>query len=335
MKMNRKTLVDKLKKIQPVTSGNPVLQGDCFLFRDGDAWVYSNELFMKMECPLCEGAVHAKTLMDLLGRIKSEEIEVSSGEGSLHIGWGRKSTAEIRIEKVTAPIREFQTPEKDMKDLHENFVENLKKVLVCAGKDDFQIDVARNSVHIDEGVIEASNGVCLFRTFFEGEMEELLLPASSIRMLVKFNPIGYCSQKKEGWSFFMDEESVVMGCRLLESEYPNMEKMMPEGGIGIQFDADASDCIKTALSVLENGDGQYIVDCSLNSGEITLSSKGPFGKVKESVNATCDEDSLEFSINPDFLMDALDLDGSIMLTDRMLLVDGEDFVYIACLYNRI
>ena len=85
--MNRTQLIHVLESLSPGLSPRELIeQGNCYIFRRTSVETYNEEIRCLRDFNSgIECAVRAKEMLDLLKRLKGEEIEITAKDGKLYV----------------------------------------------------------------------------------------------------------------------------------------------------------------------------------------------------------------------------------------------------------
>lgn len=333
MNMNRQQLLDILKAVQPGLAAKEALeQSKSFVFMDGEVLTYNDEVSISHPIDLdLQGAVAADGLFELLGRLKTDEIELVAADGELHVKAGKVKAGIPMVEEVTLPINEeIILPEK-WKKLPTNFVEALKFASFSAS-DDMSREVL-NCVHVKGKVVESCDDFRLTQVDLVKSIGKtsLLLPVATVRLLVTYNPTHW--EVSEGWAHFTNKDEVVFSCRVLEDEYPDLTKLLQVDGDKVEFGDDLMEAVSHASIFSETEfkqDEQVIVTLTPKKGGV-VEGRGTRGWLTERIKCAYSGPELAFAAHPDFLVDALRMLQDVTVSEDRLRLDGEGWVHVVTL----
>lgn len=174
---------------------------------------------------------------------------------------------------------------------------------------------------------------------FDGE---LLIPAAALAGLAGHAPAEYFVG--EGWVFFRDAERVVFGCRLLEADFPDCRPMFPkqkemEGLDSVTLTRDEMKGALTRANVLLAGADALDRTVKLTFGDVLVceTERKERGWFREEVGKKKVRRECSFFINPDFLLQALELEPEMDLyfvdNSRVMLAKG-NFRCLMALYGE-
>jgi DNA polymerase III sliding clamp (beta) subunit (PCNA family) len=329
MKIDKQELLSVLKLVKKGVSSN-VLLGDCFMFHNNRVIGYNGEFFMyaPLESDL-DCVVNAKVLLNMVSKIRGDSLEITQGD-SFKLSWGKKSEAELAIEQFDGGLPDTVIfPEGKWLPLPKDFVEAVGFVSFSAGTGSSLVeDIIRNSVHIDSGVVETTDGCRICQYEMAGECDEMLIPATTIKVLVDLNPTEYIFDK--GSVLFRSEDGVVMGCRLLEAEYPDLDKHVPDAGIEVKVPDDLGGVIAEAIA-LKDDTGPFFLRIEVVDGVMNMSADNISGKLHESLDIEHDGEDVSFLIQPQYLSMAIERGSEMLVTDKLVCFQGEKYTHLIVL----
>lgn len=334
-KANRKNLHAILSAVQPGLSSREIIeQSTCFIFNKGQVLTYNDEIAVSHPIDLeLEGAVQAKELMKLLEKMKDEEIEIETTESEM-IVWGMNSETGIKLETKTNvdAIVEVLGKMKGWKDIHEKFWDNVSFCLFSTGRDvtkPLLTCVSCTEKHI-MSTDEIRITVC---DLDKSGVANLNIPASAMHTLLSYHPTEIALSK--GWAHFKNESGAIFSCRTMEGDYPN-EKILSIidniKGDEVSLPTDLVDALERAGIFATSSDQKvasaHRVQIEINNNKLTVRGEGQKGRHKEVSRLRYKGPSLEFEINPDFLRDILKHATNMIVGDRALRFEGENFVHV-------
>ena len=325
MKVNRIKLLEALKAVQPGLANEKeiVEQSKCFVFSDKRVYTYNDEVAVSHPIDIkLEGAVPAKEFYNLVSKIKKEDLDITITDNELL--FNGKSKAGLRLEsEITLPINELGIPEKWTK-LPTDFNNGVKLCLFSASKDEGLLVLT--CIHVVGDLIESCDNYRVTQ-FNMGKgaskafPNELLIPASSAKDIVNNVPIEYALN--EGWVHFRNEKDVTFSCRYFDGEYPNFDPFLECKGETIEFPKILPEMLDRA-NVLSDGERVTII---FDKDELIVSTENENGWFEESTEIKYKGSPLEFDIQPEFMKSILKHEGTIMVDERVLLFENDDFLH--------
>lgn len=227
MLVNKNQFVSLISMLEPGTSTRDVLdQANCFIFEDGKAYTFNDEIACYIESDLVKnisGAVHAQTLKKLMDKIPDEDIDISTTEDMLIIK-GSKFRSGLRLEKnIVLPISVVDRNYKWV-----SFPEGLDEAIKIASSIiSTNVDVFKMScVHITPNKVESTNGVQIVIVNQNTNIKDALVKATYIKSIIQ---LGF-SKLSEGdsWLHFANDVGLVVSIRKYVETYPNLDGYVPK-----------------------------------------------------------------------------------------------------------
>ena len=335
MKINREELLGILSAVQPGLAAKEIIeQSQSFLFKGGMVTTYNDEISVRHPIAFdLEGVVKADELHKLLSKVKAKELEIEATENEFRIKSSR-TKAGIRLEtEFSLPIDEIADP-KSWKPVPEGFLEGIKITRFSASSD--MTRLVLTCIRIEGSVMETCDRYRLTRFKLKGKgaqtfKKPVLVPASSLAHLLKYEPkeVG----KTKGWIHFRMENGAVFSCRTVEGDYPNTEKLLKVQGAAVEFPTRIGGMIERA-QIFAHGDlvQDKFIEVSIADDRLMIKGEGDAGWVKERARIDYSGPKVSFMVNPQFLMDVLDILSSVTIGKSRLKMEGEGFVHVVHLF---
>jgi DNA polymerase III sliding clamp (beta) subunit (PCNA family) len=338
MKVNREEL---LKQLESVTAGlstrETVEQSSCFVFKNKRAITYNDEMACSIDCCLdVEGAIQAMPLLNILRKLKEDDLIITVDNNELHIK-GKKRWAGIRLEKeIQLPIDSVEEPGK-WKTLPEKFTEGLAIVEQCAGKEEAFFYVT--CIHICPDYIEACDNHQLSRYYMEtGVKEPTLVKRDSLKHLIALDMTKF--SMTAAWMHFKNPAGLMISCRRYsEEEYPNTGKELKHEGEKIILPKGLKEAAERAQVFSSENPESDVISVKIRPGKIKVEGIGVSGWFRESKKVKYNGESLSFTITPKLLMELVQHHNECQILEKQtekrnikrLIVIGENFKYVTCL----
>ena len=331
MKIGRTELLDALSLVQPGLAAKEVIeQSQSFVFKGKRVYTYNDRIALSTPSPLdIEGAVKAAELLSLLSKskVKEYDIEITDNEFLLK---SRKSKAGIRLEaEISLPLDEISQP-TDWTNLPKRFCEALKFCLFSAGTD--MSKEILTCLHIKGRHVTSCDNFRITR-YDMGKSatkqfpDSLLIPATAVRELLRYEPLTYCIF--DGWIHFRMENGAVFSCRSVEQKYPDMSKYMEVEGESVEMPKRLAEALdRASIFVKTEFEQDEQVELSLKEGNLQVNGEGDSGWFKERIKIEYDGEPVRFHVNPQFLMETLDLLHEMTIGEDKLRLEGENFVHV-------
>lgn len=330
-RVNREEFLNRLQAVQPGLSAKEVLeQSSCFAFSDGKILTYNEETSCRIPSKLGKdfaGAVQAKPLLDLLGKLTEDEVGLEAADGEL-IVTGTRRKAGIRMEKdVLLGINAVEDP-GEWKPLAEDFAEAVQIVSGCASRDASRFDLC--CVHIAPKFVEAGERYQIARYRVKTPVEkDFLVRQEALKQLVSLGVTDF--SETPSWVHFKNGKGLVFSCRRYLDQYPDMKPFFEMTGEQISLPGGLNEAISKAeiFSAQNTDDNKVMV--TLANGKLKLKGQGMQGWFEETKKIKYDGPAIKFLIAPKLLSELAKKHTECEVSADRLKVTGEKYVYVACL----
>jgi DNA polymerase III sliding clamp (beta) subunit (PCNA family) len=326
MKTNREELLKNLELLRPGLAQKEIIeQSTCFVFHEGRALTYNDEIAVSHDIDIeLEGAVKAKEMLALLGKLKDEEVEMTV-KGAELIVKGKRAEAGITMEnEILLPVDDISIPEK-FKKLPKGFAEAVAFCVFSAGKD--LTRPALTCIHMTELIVESSDGHRITRYGLEeggaGFKKPVLLPADAAAQLAGFNLEKYALDKS--WIHFKTTKGTVISCRIVEGDFPHdmITQYLEIEGPQIGFPDSLSEMLDRAgVFTAEASSEQVVIE--VKGSKMTISGKGPSGWYKEACRAKSEGD-FKIGISPAYLKAIIEHGSTAIIGESLVKFEGGNF----------
>lgn len=334
MKVERQAFLKALAAVDiGLSSRDIVEQSSCYVFRNGKAWTFNDEVacsvdlpdvFEKMEC-----AVPSAPLKSLLTKFDEELVDVSVEGGELLVK-GKRRRAGVRMhEEILLPVSEVGGPGPEgWKKLPEGFTEAIDTVQGCAGKDESQFVLT--CIHIHPAGIEASDNAQAIRYKIKtGLKTPVLVKRDELRRTVGLGVTEWGQSKS--WIHFRNPNGLVVSCRKWEETFPDMGPLLEVEGTKAKMPKGMEDAVSRAEVFVDSKMDVSGLTVGLQNGKLTMRGEGPEGWYEERQKSAYKGKPIEFRIAPRLLVEVCKRTDSCTIGDEKLKVVGDKFVYISCL----
>lgn len=337
MKVNRKELLNELGELAPGLSESEIIeQSNCFMFSEGKVYTYNDSFLAQRECNLdVKGAVIAKPLLKLLDKTDEEELDISVGDNQVLIK-GKAFKAGIPIQDaISFPLEAIIPEEPQYTELPELFGVGLDMVRYAAGKD--MTYPALTCIHADKNIVEACDGFQAI-TYLLGEdlyfEEEFFLPAKHVNAIMLIEPDQY--YLGESFIHFQNTKTrSQLSCRLFDVEYPSIAGFFDVKGEKIRFPKQASDIVERAsVFSQEEFNKDSLVHVRIKENLMLIEGQNEQGWYKEKCRLRYKGTPVQFNINPKMLSSILELNTNLIVGERAIKIEGENFEYIVTIIKK-
>lgn len=330
MKVNRKRCLRELEAVAPgLSEGEGVEQSDCFVFQDGTVRTFNDEMFCLGGTSIAvDGAVRAKPLLKLFGRLTEDEVDVAVKDGTFVVKVRSRRAGIAMEEKITLPVNAVEKP-KGWKPLHEEFVGAVDVARRCVSKDaDWPVF---GCVHIHPDHVEACDNAQAVRyPLATGVAEPVLVRGDSLAHVVAIAAVEF--SETEAWMHFRNADGLVVSCRRNLGRYKDLGEIFGARGASITLPSAVSATVGLAEIFSSADDG--LVSVELRRGKMRLESRDDSGWFREIGRVEYDGPRIGFLVMPKLFAEVLARGGACELAGGMLRVDGGKFTYVVSTVKR-
>lgn len=330
-KVSRVNLLNALESASAGLSPKDLIeQSSCFVFRKGWVYTFNDEVSCRARTPLAKevvGAVPGKPLLDLLRKLEDDELEVTPSDGELRFRGGRWR-AGVRMEsEITLPLELVDRPDGWL-DLHEDFVDAVKMVGRCAGKDESQFRFT--CVHLHPRFVEACDNFQVTRYKIEtGVRESVLVRRNAIKHVADLSPTEFA--ETDNWLHLRNPSGTVISCRRYVEEYPDLTEFLKFKGTPTPLPKGLAQASEFAgIFSQENADDDQIT-VNLTPGRVTVKGEGASGWAQQSAKVRYTGKEMTFRVSPKLLIDLVERHNEAEVGEERLKVNGGRWVFLTCL----
>ncbi len=329
-KIDREELIRQLEALQPGISQKAIVeQENCIVFKDGEAITFNDEVSCRLKTSLngIKGAVRFSPLLGLLTKLQEKDLDIKQGEGELIIK-GKNKEAGIRMDaEIVLPYENVDKPKK-FKPLPEDFVEAVKLVQECAGKDESQFWIT--CLHIHPKYVEACDNYQITRYKLKTGLETaILVRRNSIKHISTLDMTEVC--ETETWIHFRNPSGLVLSCRRWVDEFPNLTDLLKVDGTPATLPKGLGEALEKAeLFSAENADDNQVT-VELRAGKLRVKGQGATGRYSEVKKMVYNGPPVSFLISPKLLSDITRRHNDCFISDKRLKVEGGKWTYVSCL----
>lgn len=333
MKINRKELVSKLESLKPgLVAKSNTPQSDYFLFLNDSIYTFNDESCCRIPSPFTEieTAVPAKKILEILGKMSEDEVDLELESDGLHI-FGDDKEATIFVDNnIEAPLSSVDVPD-EWSELPEDFIQAVNTVQQCCSTNESWFVL--NCVHIHPEWIEACDNAQICRWPSLTGFETSVLIRNPV---VKNIPKGKYTHFAEGknWIHFKNEEGLIFSCRRYSEEYFDCSDFLTveNKGESLEFPEGLDRAVDNAslFSVDQTGEDNKIL-IEMGKNKIKIMGEGMSGWYKQKIKCNYKSDVFSFLISPELLKDIAKKHQNCSLYNNKIIVNGEKYIYVALL----
>lgn len=335
-KVHRIQFLQALEAVRPGLSKETKFeQSTCFVFLDGKVYTYNDEISCIAKSGLPKkmvGVVEAKPLLEVLNKLKEEdiEVEIDDDESKFLITGKSRRWAKLRLDaEIELPVEKVERPEKeDWHDLHERFGEAIATVQECAGTDESKL--AFTCIHLHNKWIEACDNNQLTRFRIKTRIKQpVMVRRDSIKHIIPLDMTEFAETNV--WIHFRNPGGVQLACKRRVEKYPKLDEYLKASGEptvlpkGIADDAEFSEIFSKEVK-----DGNLVV-VTLKPGRMELRGVGVSGEAGAPKKVKYNGPKIAFSIAPKLLGEITKRHTECQISKDYIRVDGDKWTYVSCL----
>jgi hypothetical protein len=303
-KIKQKALKQILTTLKPGTNKAVSVQAGCVNFRENT--ITTESPFFSVSCPLKSDIIGSFSLTDFLkivGQIKAsteinlkktpKTLQLSVTEGKKKLQFALKAQWEAPASTVPA------LSNKEWNEIPNGFNDGLANTFPITKKSANPSNHL-HCVHITSKYFAATDGGrVVMRAVKNHFTSPVILPANSIKELLKINPTSYAQRGPH--IFFRNEQGVIYCLAEFLEEFPTIDHLFKiKLGPEITTDEAFIEVVETASSM----DAQRI-ELRFTKSEVALLAMTQSGPVKGVCPAEYDGPDFKIKIRPDFMLDGL------------------------------
>ena len=273
-----------------------------------------------------EGCVKADSLMQLLSKIKDDEIQISINESELLIKGKRFESGILFDSDIRIPIDEVAVPKK-MKKLPDNFKQSAK--LACLTASSALSEPLLTCVYLNNSTVESCDNdrITICNLTSNLGFTTLILAENLLKLCDDDLIEAYAD---ESWIYFKTADNVLLATRTYNEKYLDLHQFIPEikEGTKIIFPDNIFEILaradifsKDVISQEKN------VQIRVQKHKMKVISRNETGWFTETIDTKCKE-KFDFTINLEFLTDILKITNEISLIDNSLFFETENSIHL-------
>jgi DNA polymerase III sliding clamp (beta) subunit (PCNA family) len=335
MVISKESLQEALGIVKPGLTGNEIIeQTTSFAFIGGNVVTYNDEISLShpVEGLDFEGAIKSDKLYQFLTKTDQDEIQLEIKENELLVTAGKARVWLTLQSEIRLPLDEELSKKGKWKDLPENFIKFVVMCIPSCSTDLFK--PLLGTIHVTrEGIVEASDGYRITHCVLSKEMpvETFLIPSKSAKLMIQLKPVQIAEGR--GWMHFRTETGTVLSCRILEfDKFPNTLPFLNVEGERIVFPRTISEVVKRAEVFSKDLNSNLdVLQVEIADNLLVIKAKTSIGRFEETVNMKYKGDPIIFQINPGLLQGILSETQEAILSEKMILFNGEGWKHLVML----
>lgn len=329
MRVNREELLKQLESVLPGLSTREIIeQSSCFVFQDGKVITYNDEIACTQDCILnIEGAVQAMPLVNILRKLKEDDLDIEVSKDTLLIK-GKRKRIGIRMDaEILLPVDGVDDPETWV-ELPDDFADAVSIVEQCSSKNENRFVLT--CVQLHPKWVQACDDHQVARYRMKLDIKKpTLIRRDSLKYIVSLDMIEMSETKN--WVHFRSSSGLVLSCRRWEEEYPKLSKILKVEGTPITFPKGLAEAAeKAAIFSVENAEDDQVV-VNIQPNKVKITGRGASGYYTEIKKIKFQGESMTFRIPPKLFIDLINQHNECQVTpDRLKIVTGK-YTYVTVL----
>lgn len=330
MRQDREELLRRLEAVAPgLAVREAVEQSSCFVFCNGQVVTFNDEVACRIDCDIgIEGAVAAKPLLDLLGRLTEQQVDIATrGDAEILIKGKRRRAGIILEAEITLPVGAVEQPD-EWAELDPEFADAVGVVQQCASKDQNTFNLT--CIHIAPEFVEACDNFQMARfPVHTGVTKSCLVKCNSLKHVTGLGMTEVCETKT--WLHFRNPTGLVFSVRREEYDYQDLASILGMDGTATTLPGGLDEAVaKAEIFSAENAEHNEVT-VALRRDELRLKGLGASGWYEERKKVKWSGEPLAFRIAPKLLLEITARTNDCLIAPGRLKIDGGKFVYVTCL----
>ena len=331
MRIKRQEFLDSLEMVKAGLAPREfVEQSSCFCFKDGEVMTFNDEVACRKGIGIkVTGAVQAQSLLDILGKLEDEFLEVTENDNKqLEFQGKRKSFAVTKDAEIFLPIDRVETPKKWHK-LPKEFIEAVGLVQHCVSTDESRFLLT--CIHLARRYVESCDNHQLIRVGLDNVQfeEDALVRGASLAQLTTLAMEEVA--KTENWVHFRNQDGLVYSCRRYAETYPSLDDALSVKGHPITIPKGLVEASDRASVFASDRVGDPLISVTLREGKMRIVGEGSAGWYKEFKKVAYHGPQLEFLIAPDLLKHISEEYSDAIISEDKLRATGGSWEYVTVL----
>jgi len=329
VKVERAELLRKLEAVAPgLATREAVEQSSCFVFTGGRVVTFNDEIACGIDCDLgFTGAVAAKPLLDLLGKLSEAELDITCTGEEVVVRGKRRRAGIVMEAQITLPIGSVEQP-TEWVDMDADFADAIGVVEHCASKDTNNFHLT--CVHVTPTCVEACDNFQLARyPLNTGVREPCLVKRDSIKHVTGLGMTEVSETKT--WLHFRNQAGLVLSVRREVGEFENLDEIINSGGERCTLPGGLAEAVDKAEIFSADNGTDNVVTVELRANKLSLRGMGATGWYEERKEVKWEQEPMAFNINPKLLVGITTKTNDCFIATGRLTIDGGKFKYVTCL----
>jgi DNA polymerase III sliding clamp (beta) subunit (PCNA family) len=337
MKINKMEFLNALEAVKSGLAKKDIVeQATHFIFTGESILTYNDRICVvypfetDFSC-----SVPSEELYKIISSTDDDTLDVSLVDKNISIK-GKKIKASLATDTgdqilERANLLSYNKSLKKSQKLPKDFVEAITMCMFSTSKDATR--PALTGVLIDGDYIASTDGfrISEYKMASGIDNDEIIVPATSIVELVKFEPLKFYIEKS--WAYFINKQNAIFCCMIIIDKFPDYSKFLKGfEKVEITLPKNTKQMIEM-VSVLAVGDFdlEKEITVKIESNQLSCKGQNARGWITNTGKIEYDGEPIEFIINPLFLMKILDHTASMFLGDGKILFTDQHFKHIISL----
>lgn len=333
MEIDRAKLLKSIGRVLPAVAKKETFeQATKLAFKDGCLAAYNDEIsiFDRLdETEGLDGAVDGKHLYGLLNKLAADGITLEQDNQKLHLRAGRVKAA-FDLAPVALPLGEIDRSGEGYQ-LGGDFAKGLKLISGTCARD--MSRPVLTCVAVGGARVEAADGYRAARLSLEGvELPEFLLPVTAAEVIVGYRvELVAVSDSGEWVSFSANDGATTIHARVFEGKFPDLSHLYELEGVDVSLPEAMAKVLERAQIFSEREHAiDEVVQIGIRPNQITVEAAYDGGQFSEVVRSD-QKVSADFSIHPDFLVEALKVGTTCTVGDKRVRFTGPSWQHVIAL----
>lgn len=328
MRVDRVKLLQRLEAVAAgLATKEAEAQTTCFAFKGDKVFTYNGEVACRLKCKTgIEGAVAAKPVLSLLGKLPEDEIDISVVEGELFIqGKGRRRAGITMEAEVLLPLENVEEP-TEWRSLPDDFSEAAAIVQSCVSDDKDETDLM--CIHIAPKFLEACDNYQMTRYPVETGFKKPVLIRGKV--IAHITGLGMTKvSQSDNWLHFRNGEGLVLSCRTYATDYPDISQWLDLRGSKVKLPSGLAEALdKAEVFSATRPDDDNRITISIREGQLKVRGQSGAGWYEEHKKLKYTGPAMKFMISPQILLEIISKHHSCEVNDKTLRVNGGRFIYV-------
>lgn len=336
--VNVKDLVGVLNRVAPgLGVKENDIQANCFLFSKGRVYTYNDEV--SVSCKLPKGmkeikcVVQAKEFLQLLSKMKEEEINIEATKNELCLSSRRTKANFLIEEEIKMPVADIEIP-KDFSELPSDFLYALKCCLPIVGKD--MSKPLSTCIHLADNLAIVCDVDKAGRYVFDGDFfkKHIYLPGASAKVVSRFDVVDFAVGG--GWIHFGCKDNTIVSARTYYDgqEMADFSHLLGQKGTVIELPKDLAGALERSGIFAEARTGtegtleDIYVELTIGDDWCVLNCDSSIGSYQEKVRVQYDGPRLVFSTSPELLLTALESNRKCEVCENFVKIYDDSFCHL-------